>query len=328
MASQSVGPFWLNYLTDKPSNELESIQMSTLLYSDCVAVSQSPGQKALKRNKDQPCMEDTHIVRLPGKNSQNTCCPLFGVFDGHNGSVTSKWIAANIAGYIDESLQKHTQQEMSDAGIFAALKEAFIRMDKECPKDKSGTTATVATILNGALFVANVGDSRTMLNHNGKAVQLSQDADSSSPKYHDEIAARGGNFNGVDRVMSAENAFGGNGYSLPLASSIGDSENFPGITAEPEIIKYLLPNTAGAHNHCHLILASDGLTGITVDPRDRGIEIPIANTCQIVKRVQACATEGMSVDKIAEDLVAAAFLEAYSQDNITVICVDLSRIEY
>lgn len=121
-------------------------------------------------------MEDSHITRTDI--DENKTC-IFGVFDGHGGKEVAKFV------------QKHFVQEFlrnpkyKSGDIKTALEETFLLMDvmidkpegkKELSEIKNGPersdtefqcyagcTANVAVIYKGKLYVANAGDSRTVL---------------------------------------------------------------------------------------------------------------------------------------------------------------------
>ncbi|CAD8077881.1 unnamed protein product [Paramecium primaurelia] len=115
-------------------------------------------------------MEDVHI---------HVCdfapdISLFGVFDGHGGNVFARFVQKHFI----EELEKN--KNFKDHKFEDALIETFLKMDELLispegqneineMKDKNesinfaGTTANVALFYKNTLYVANVGDSRSVL---------------------------------------------------------------------------------------------------------------------------------------------------------------------
>jgi len=100
---------------------------------------------------------------------------LFGVFDGYRGGDASAYVKKNILVYLTQAIEGNNKETLTEEGIFNALKECFKRLDADY-KQSDGTTAMIALILAGHLWVANVGDSRTILVTGDKIVQASEDA--------------------------------------------------------------------------------------------------------------------------------------------------------
>ncbi|KAJ3055237.1 hypothetical protein HK097_011120 [Rhizophlyctis rosea] len=219
-------------------------------------------QGSRKYQEDEYAIEDAEL------NSENPLA-LYMVFDGHGSGAYSSHAAKTFA-----SVLKST--EAWKAGkIDKALREAFLEEDRRMEEqvaqgkgvERGGTTATVAVLVGKQLYVANVGDSRSVVaqrqgvNANGTAmynvVRLSKDhkvTDPTEAKRLDEADATVRR----DRVIST-------GHAINMSRALGDFDfkeprnNAPGdwISPEPHISAITIDAS-----HEFLILASDGLWGV------------------------------------------------------------------
>jgi hypothetical protein len=96
-------------------------------------------------------------------NGETHTADMFGVFDGHAGDGAAHFVQKNLAGYLKEALEKHNQTELTNVGIWDALKSCFKKLDEDFYNEIAGTTATVALILNCKVWIANLGDYRAIL---------------------------------------------------------------------------------------------------------------------------------------------------------------------
>jgi protein phosphatase 1L len=247
-------------------------------------------------------MEDAHLATeitfILQDNSYEGA--LFGVFDGHGGDACAKYIAANMKQILINHLQEYNKAMLSEANIFNAIKMAFVELSKNYPQEKGGSTATIALIIGSDIFVANVGDSRTLIQKKGEAVTLSVDAKPQAEKFKQGIEQRGG------QVVFSRGAYRV-GRLIAIARAIGD-KNIQGITARPKITKFIL-DKAKLNEGWHLVLASDGL-------------FEVCSSRQAAKEIFRLFTEGKTCEEIAKGMVEAAF-HVGSTDNITVMIVDL-----
>lgn len=110
---------------------------------------------------------------------------LFMVADGMGGAAAGELASAMaIEVVLSELRTRWVEAPMTDAESFAAALRAATetantrihRYALEHPENRGmGTTATIAGLLGGVLYVAQVGDSRAYLIRDGKAVQLTKD---------------------------------------------------------------------------------------------------------------------------------------------------------
>uniref|UniRef100_A0A060T4C5 protein-serine/threonine phosphatase n=1 Tax=Blastobotrys adeninivorans TaxID=409370 RepID=A0A060T4C5_BLAAD len=190
-------------------------------------------------------MEDAHATVLDLKRGgEKSDVPtriedrvsFFGVYDGHGGD--------KVALYTGE----HLHNIVAKQGPFArkdygqALKDGFLGTDRAIledssfARDPSGCTATTAIVTENKIYVANAGDSRTVLGVKGIAKPLSFDHKPNNEGERARICAAGG-YVEVGRV---------NG-NLALSRAIGDFDfkmtaNLPPeeqiVTAYPDVMEH------------------------------------------------------------------------------------------
>ncbi len=228
---------------------------------------------------------------------------LFGIFDGHGGATAARYVSDNLRRKLSEALREFNANGLTQAGIWKALKMAFVRLNEDFKNLhgetalEQGTTATVAMILNNQLWTANVGDSRTVLDNNGTAEQLSYDAKPNDPRVRRKIENRGGkviDVRGVDRI---------NG-DLAVGGAFGDFRLKGAVSARPTITCKPL---AEIQRGTHLILCCDGV-------------YDVARTVDIVNA--AHANRRLSAGRIAEKIVSSAF-HSNSMDNLSAMVVKI-----
>lgn len=229
------------------------------------------------------------IDRLEGRLS----VPCFAVFDGHCGWECSAFLKNRFAEFITEELKAIAT--LDDLNITNALKMAFVKVNREFSKDSrlnGGSTAIVALVINGSLWVANTGSSRAVLSDGGVARQLSEDADPGKEKFLKGILSRGGWVfnNRLNGRLATARAFGDKGET--------------GLTARPKIHKVDISSVKEKPRH--LILACDGL-------------FDVVNSYQAVRFIEGYNSPADA----AEYLFNLAFHRG-TRDNVTVMVARLS----
>ncbi|RDW76254.1 PP2C family serine/threonine-protein phosphatase [Aspergillus mulundensis] len=182
-------------------------------------------------------MEDAHAAVLDfqakqsGSNDQPTDpdkrLAFFGVYDGHGGDKVALFAGDNVHKIVAK------QETFSKGDIEQALKDGFLATDRailEDPKyeeEVSGCTAAVSVISKNKIWVANAGDSRSVLGVKGRAKPLSFDHKPQNEGEKARISAAGG-FVDFGRV---------NG-NLALSRAIGDFEfkKSPELSPEQQIV--------------------------------------------------------------------------------------------
>jgi len=178
-------------------------------------------------------MEDAHVAEP--NFTENTS--LFAVFDGHGGPEVAKFCAKHLP----EELLKNPN--FASGNYKRALEEVFLRMDeilladtkgevlrdfkeedKEGNFSMAGCTANVVLLVNNDIYVANAGDSRTILfSHDSEIHALSKDHKPELESERQRIQKAGG-YVSQGRVND----------NLNLSRAIGDLEYKRNSSLPPE----------------------------------------------------------------------------------------------
>ncbi|XP_039032102.1 probable protein phosphatase 2C 76 isoform X2 [Hibiscus syriacus] len=188
-------------------------------------------------------MEDFHDIKTSKINGKTVC--MFGIFDGHGGSHAAEYLKQHLF----ENLMKHPKF-MSDTKL--AISETYPQTDvdfldsqRDIYRD-DGSTASTAVLVGNHLYVANVGDSRTIISKAGEAIPLSDDHKPNRSDERKRIENAGGvvMWAGTWRV----------GGVLAMSRAFGDRMLKQFVVAEPEIQYKEIDEEFEL-----LVLASDGL---------------------------------------------------------------------
>ncbi|KAF0924299.1 hypothetical protein E2562_009999 [Oryza meyeriana var. granulata] len=275
---------------------------------------------------------DADALRLPAH--------LFGVFDGHGGAEVANYCRERIHVVLSEELRRFRKNlgEMSEVDMKEhwddVFTKCFQRVDEEVSGRASrpvngsdelrseavtaenvGSTAVVALVCSSHVVVANCGDSRIVLCRGKEPLALSIDHKPDRKDERARIEAQGG------KVIQW------NGYRvsgiLAMSRSIGDRYLKPFVIPKPEVT--VVPR---AKDDDCLILASDGLWDVVSNEE----------ACKVARRqillwhknngaASPLPDEGEgSTDPAAQaaaDYLMRLALKKGSEDNITVIVVDL-----
>jgi protein phosphatase 2C family protein 2/3 len=148
---------------------------------------------------------------------------FFGVYDGHGGDK----VAIYTGEHLHEIVAK--QEAFKEGDLKKALQDGFLATDRAILSDPkyeeevSGCTASVGILSKDKIYVANSGDSRTVLGVKGRAKPLSFDHKPQNEAEKARIQAAGG-FVDFGRV---------NG-NLALSRAIGDFEFKKSADLPPE----------------------------------------------------------------------------------------------
>ncbi|KAL4557145.1 hypothetical protein LXL04_035317 [Taraxacum kok-saghyz] len=292
-------------------------------------------------------MEDEISVQM------NLCRPeingyrpvhFFGVFDGHGGHHVSALCKENMHVIMEDELMrvKPTGDKLNRGEVEelwrTAIDRSFERMDemalslcqcnglenlKMCRYHPQlslvGSTAVVSLLTDEFIIVANCGDSRAVLCHNGKAVPLSVDHKPDRDDERNRIEASGG------RIIFAGNGARVEGV-LAMSRAIGDRFLKQVVTSAPE---YTF--TKRESGDMSLILASDGLW----DVLSSELSCEVVRKCQQedekckmgVAAVGGGGGGGRNGTVSAAALLVRLAMGRRSSDNISVIVVDLREDE-
>ncbi|GAN03611.1 conserved hypothetical protein [Mucor ambiguus] len=196
-------------------------------------------------------MEDAHCAEL---DVDGTTASFFGVYDGHGGSTVAQYTGQTLHHRVIES-SHYKEKEYAKALVDAYLKlDVELLQDQNFAYDPSGCTAVTALVTpdQRSIFVANAGDSRSVLSTSGQSKALSYDHKPVDPKENQRIVNAGG-FVEFGRV---------NG-NLALSRAIGDFEfkqnsNLPpeqqAVTCDPDVIEHTITDQDE-----FFVLACDGI---------------------------------------------------------------------
>eukprot|EP00808_Paulinella_micropora_P018718 g22036.t1 len=237
----------------------------------------------------RPHMEDTyHADWRTNKNYE-----YYAVFDGHGGFRAADFGALNLHKFIEQSWKTNADPEACLAAAFQELDNRWL-IEAQYHGHDDGSTAIVAFISQGVLYVANVGDSRGILcSANQTVTPMSRDHKPSRPDEKHRIESLGGRiiYYGTWRVEGV----------LAVTRAIGDRRLKKFVSAVPEVISHELMDGDN-----FLILATDGVWDVLTNEQAYSV-------------VESC---GDDVRLAARKITEMAYNRG-SQDNITTVVVDL-----
>lgn len=204
---------------------------------------------------DRLAMEDKYAIHDNGRFS--------AVFDGHGGGCVSKYLSETLFDKIKLNLKKRHLGEKKDLSsiehLSQAIQTSFQEVDEEILKNNEfqyqGSTAVAVWVHedqeNGRTIIsANVGDSRAVLSHKRRAVNLTKDHKPDDFGEKKRIAELGEKIEwdpycNVYRVCN-----------LSLSRAIGDKFAKPAVSSEVDIKLHPINDS---DNDDFVVLASDGL---------------------------------------------------------------------
>ncbi|KAJ7780631.1 phosphatase 2C-like domain-containing protein [Mycena maculata] len=254
-------------------------------------------------------MEDAHAIVLDldeGKEDPNT---FFAVYDGHGGGTVAKFAGQNVhKRLVTEEAYKESQYD-------EALKRAFLGTDEDLlanpahTRDPSGCTAVAALVTKDKIYVANAGDSRSVISVKGEVKALSFDHKPSNEVEKTRISGAGGYIE-----------FGRVNGNLALSRALGDFEFKKNYNMSPE--KQII--TADPDVTCHDITDEDEFLVLACD----GIWDCLSSQ-QVVNFIRYQVSEGKDLTEIGEMMCEHCLAPDTSSgagigcDNMTVLIVAL-----
>ncbi|KAK4249308.1 phosphatase 2C-like domain-containing protein [Corynascus novoguineensis] len=204
-------------------------------------------------------MEDAHTAVLNllednPKAAQEHASKLsfFGVFDGHGGS--------NVALFAGENIHRIVaKQDTFKAGNYEqALKDGFLATDRAILNDPkyeeevSGCTACVGLITDDKIYIANAGDSRSVLGVKGRAKPLSFDHKPQNEGEKARITAAGGfvDFGRVNGNLALSRAIGD--FEFKKSAELAPEQQI--VTAYPDVVVHEMSD-----DDEFLVIACDGI---------------------------------------------------------------------
>ncbi|AEO62257.1 uncharacterized protein THITE_2106230 [Thermothielavioides terrestris NRRL 8126] len=177
---------------------------------------------------------------------------FFGVFDGHGGSNVALFAGDNIHRIL-------AKQETFKAGNYEqALKDGFLATDRAILNDPkyeeevSGCTACVGLITEDKIYIANAGDSRSVLGVKGRAKPLSFDHKPQNEGEKARITAAGGfvDFGRVNGNLALSRAIGD--FEFKKSAELAPEQQI--VTAYPDVVVHELGD-----DDEFLVIACDGI---------------------------------------------------------------------
>ncbi|KAG9146290.1 hypothetical protein Leryth_007992 [Lithospermum erythrorhizon] len=232
-------------------------------------------------------MEDFYDIKTSNINGKMVC--LFGIFDGHGGSLAAEYLKEHLFDNMVKHPQFLTNTKLAIRETFKQTDEDFLESEKDTFRD-DGSTASTAVLVGNHLYVANVGDSRTISSKAGKAIALSEDHKPNRSDERRRIENAGGvvMWAGTWRV----------GGVLAMSRAFGNRLLKPFVVAEPDIQDQEIGEELEL-----LVLATDGIWDVV--PNEEAVSL--AGTVE-------------DPEAAARKLTETAFTSG-SADNITCIVV-------
>ncbi|KAL8711324.1 MAG: hypothetical protein Q9220_004221 [cf. Caloplaca sp. 1 TL-2023] len=177
---------------------------------------------------------------------------FFGVYDGHGGDRVALFAGENIHKIL-------AKQEAFKKGDFEqALKDGFLATDRAIlnnPKyeeEVSGCTASVGLISRTTIYVANAGDSRSVLGVKGRAKPLSFDHKPQNEGEKARICAAGGfvDFGRVNGNLALSRAIGD--FEFKKSADLSPEQQI--VTAFPDVVAHQISD-----DDEFLVVACDGI---------------------------------------------------------------------
>ncbi|KAK3360197.1 phosphatase 2C-domain-containing protein [Lasiosphaeria hispida] len=203
-------------------------------------------------------MEDSHITILDllagnkAAKDHTSKLSFFGVFDGHGGDKVALFAGDHIHNIIA------TQETFKTGNYEQALKDGFLATDRAILNDPkyeeevSGCTACVGLITEDKIYIANAGDSRSVLGVKGRAKPLSFDHKPQNEGEKARITAAGGfvDFGRVNGNLALSRAIGD--FEFKKSAELAPEQQI--VTAYPDVVVHDL-----AEDDEFLVVACDGI---------------------------------------------------------------------
>lgn len=253
-------------------------------------------------------MEDAHAIVLSLDEKEETSNTFFAVYDGHGGGSVAKFAGNHVHQRLVTEVAYHEKRYEE------ALKRAFLGTDEDLlanpahTRDPSGCTAVAALVTSeGKIYVANAGDSRSVISVKGEVKPLSFDHKPSNETEKARISGAGGYIE-----------YGRVNGNLALSRALGDFEfkKNHSLIAEKQVI------TADPDVTVHEITEEDEFFVIACD----GIWDCLSSQ-QVVDFVRLKVSEGKELTEIGEMICDHCLAPDTSSgagigcDNMTVLIV-------
>ncbi|KAG8214601.1 PP2C-domain-containing protein [Butyriboletus roseoflavus] len=253
-------------------------------------------------------MEDAHAAVLTLEDGTKEKNAFFGVYDGHGGNTVAKFAGKNVHRRL---LAEEAYREKRYA---EAMRRAFLGTDEDLladpahTRDPSGCTAVAALLTHDLkIYVANAGDSRSVLSVKGEVKPLSFDHKPANETERARIVGAGGyiEYGRVNGNLALSRALGDfefkKNYSLIPQKQV--------ITSDPDITVHEITGEDE-----FLVLACDGIWDCLTSQ-------------QVVDFIRLRVSEGKELSEIGEEICEHCLAPDASSgngigcDNMTVLIV-------
>ncbi|KAH6844948.1 phosphatase 2C-domain-containing protein [Chaetomium sp. MPI-CAGE-AT-0009] len=204
-------------------------------------------------------MEDAHTAELnllednpKAAKEHASQISFFGVYDGHGGSNVALFAGDNIHRIVAK------QDTFKTGNYEQALKDGFLATDRAILNDPkyedevSGCTACVGLITDDKIYIANAGDSRSVLGVKGRAKPLSFDHKPQNEGEKARITAAGGfvDFGRVNGNLALSRAIGD--FEFKKSAELAPEQQI--VTAYPDVVVHEISD-----DDEFLVVACDGI---------------------------------------------------------------------
>lgn len=294
----------------------------------------------------RPSMEDKSIMIqnmcIPGLSSIYVWPQTYaGVYDGHGGAQASEYLWEHLHTKLADCLQENPNgllnvtsglERLEKAGVGAdteaSIISSFESLDKIVKQTVSqafkltddsfiansghpqaGSTATTVLILGRRIYVANVGDSRTLLARKGGTYIATKDHKPQREDEEERIRNAGG-FIVHKRVMgnlAVSRAFGDAEFKKGVKTTGKGTDTVCGplVISEPEFMISQL-----SQEDEFLVLACDGL-------------FDVYSNEEVMDAVRREMDSHGDVQRCCEAITLSAIRERHTRDNVTMIVIML-----
>ncbi|XP_076451535.1 integrin-linked kinase-associated serine/threonine phosphatase 2C-like [Babylonia areolata] len=245
---------------------------------------------------------------------------LYAVFDGHGGSRASRFASQYLHKILRDKFPKGdvgtVEKEIKKCliDVFKKLDEDFLReAARQKPSWKDGTTAVVVLVVNNTLFIANLGDSKSILcrykAEEGGCVAVPLTTDHSPSVYTERMRIqKAGGYVREGRVMGI----------LEVSRSLGDGPyKNHGVTCLPDVKRCQLTS-----NDRYIMMACDGLW------KSFSMEDSLHYVNTILKDQSIHGTDRRSAEEVRFDTATSRLANTavlrLSGDNVTVLTVAIN----
>lgn len=305
------------------------------------------GMKGLR-----PSMEDRHIhiidIPVDGREDSLEEHAIFGIFDGHGGDLTSKYLEENFLSTFSKQSDLLKYAELPPGGLkgradvnavvllqkalvktFHELDEQIQPLHQKCvkkasknerqyvivddkgnrlPAERSGSTGVVVLLTPSHIICANTGDSRAVLRRDGLALPLSFDHKPSELPEKLRVSSNGGFVRG--RRVNGDLAVSRAFGDFGYKSDGDVPRSKQKVIVSPDIMVY--PRSPDGDEF--IILACDGIWDV-------------ASNKQCADFVQVLLSEGEGdLGNICEEVLDTC-LDRFSRDNMTIMLVGLEGMK-